>query len=132
MFKRFACLLIVCLTVIAFTFINFDYVFSDYEKQTVFYKGQGGSLSKEVVGGFNFLGVLGQSIVLSEEETKKVIENLNAKIVFIEEIGETTNYYCYTNKLKYGVTLKKQRVNLHLSTTNGKITLGTPLIFGSF
>ena len=132
MFKRLFYLTACSLLFVALTFFNYTSPFNGLNKEVIFYKDGGGSLAKEVTGKFNFLGSLGESTTLSIEETKALFESLSAKVMFIEEVEGTKNYYCYTNSLKNGVVLKNEKVNLHFSLSNGKITVGTPLIFGSF
>ena len=130
MFKRLFLLMASVVILLSLTFFNYDNIFSG--KKSTYYKGTFGSTGKEVKGTFNFLGSFGESARLTKEEVENLFYNLSPTLLVIEEVGETTNYYCYTNDLKSGVRLKNQVVNLHISESNGVITVGTPIIFGSF
>ena len=71
-------------------------------------------------------------IFTDEISVDKILEDFSAKVVFIEETAEQTSYYAYSDKIKYLKILDGKRVNLHISTSNEKIKIGSPIIFGSF
>lgn len=69
----------------------------------------------------------GDAFLLSD-----VLEKYGATLLFSEEVGDVICYYAYSPVLPYRATLYGKTVNLQIATENQRITLGTPLIFGSF
>ncbi len=75
----------------------------------------------------------GESGVLKNGvEIQSVILAFNAKIVFVEQINETENFYCYSPKIKGYTRLKGEKINLHFAKGKTKVKVGSPIIFGSF
>ena len=76
----------------------------------------------------------GESCEIFTEEISvdKILADFSAKIVFIEETAQQTSYYAYSDKIKYLKILDGKKVNLHISTSNEKTKIGSPIIFGSF
>lgn len=62
-----------------------------------------------------------------------VLKKYNAKVVMQKENSIGKNVYAYSKDVKYIERVGGKRVNLHIFISkNGKITLGSPLIYGSF
>ena len=46
--------------------------------------------------------IKGESCFIDKSvDVDKILNEFNAKVVFIEEIDGTTNYYCYSKQIKY-------------------------------
>ena len=63
---------------------------------------------------------------------KKLLEELNAKIVMTEDASEGNSYYAYSKKIRYCKTINDKKINLHIFVGKTGITVGTPIIYGSF
>lgn len=76
----------------------------------------------------------GESVTYTNGKTAEIlIEEYAAEILFEEEADGVLNYYCYAQSLPYEAELYGERVNLHVATDGkGRVTAGTPLIFGGF
>jgi hypothetical protein len=66
------------------------------------------------------------------QTARKQIINKNAHLVF-SECGEwgVCEYY-YSNKLSNYTIVKGKKVNIHIAYGKNSLTIGTPLIYGSF
>ena len=60
------------------------------------------------------------------------LDRYAAKLLFSEQAGDVTVYYAFSPLLTYRAALCGQTVNLQIAVENERVTLGTPLIFGSF
>lgn len=67
----------------------------------------------------------------------KVSENellgcLKAQVVKVERVGDITLYYAYSHRMSNGVYVDGKKVNVQIAVTDSAITLGSPLIMGSY
>ena len=83
--------------------------------------------------------VYGESVSLikdvknSTSFIQSVLKKYNAKVVIKSENSIGTNVYAYSKNIKYIEKVGGKRVNLHIFIyKSGQITLGSPLIYGSF
>ena len=84
--------------------------------------------------------IKGESIFVdnknSESAINEYIEALlikyKAKIQLVEVASYGKSEYYYSNKIPNYVIINGYRVNVHISISSYGITIGTPLIFGSF
>ena len=75
----------------------------------------------------------GESCVVENDYTvAQILKDFNAKVVKTETHDNGTSIYAYSSKIKYKKNLFGSVVNLHVELSNGKITLGSPIIYGSF
>ncbi len=68
----------------------------------------------------------------NDEQAEKFIEDMHAKILFVEQIEGITIYYCYTRKIPKSKLVGGVKVNLVVATSDGKISVGSPLLKGSY
>ncbi len=108
--------------------------FSAVEGERRFYLDSPSSQAKreESLSLFDIARVRGESLSLSAKEGEEMIAALSAKVLFIEEIGETRAYYCYTPKYHGGVLIGEYLVNLQVAVTMERCVVGSPIIFGGF
>ena len=112
-------------------------LFSDYASSFEVYFFDYSSLSgvksvqkNEYVFCFNLRG---ESCVVENDYTaEQILSNFNAKIVKKEIHDNGVSIYAYSSKIKYKKQLFGKVVNLHIELSNGKITVGSPIIYGSF
>jgi hypothetical protein len=50
----------------------------------------------------------------------------------MEETEEGINYYAYTEKLTTEKIIRGKKINLHIFIGESEVTIGTPIIYGSF
>ena len=77
--------------------------------------------------------IKGESVIFyNEEKVIKLISDLSAKKMFCEN-GE--NFHCeyyYTDKIDDYVILNGEKINLHVCYLEDYISVGTPIVFGSY
>jgi hypothetical protein len=61
-----------------------------------------------------------------------LIERLGVEVFDIQILDNHTIYYGYTRKLRGGVAVDDTLVNIQIAIRGGRVTVGTPLILGSF
>jgi hypothetical protein len=54
------------------------------------------------------------------------------EIFYIESVDDGVSFYAYSKNVKYLRMLNGKKVNLHVSLSNGKVYLGSPIIYGCF
>lgn len=89
---------------------------------------------------FNAFMVKGESLFLpfnkNESAVNEYIGSLlseyNAKLQLIESASFIDSEYYYTNKITNYVIINGNKVNIHVAKGRSGITVGTPIIFGSF
>lgn len=67
-----------------------------------------------------------------DSDYQSLLKKLNAKLVFVENIGDTVSEYYYSNALPYKEVIKGNKVNLHIAKSSEQIVVGTPIIYGAF
>ncbi len=138
MFKKCLALTLALLTIFSINLINNKPLFSKYGNEFTVYVGNGGSLSKIIE--VNYLEYLVQgkikgescSFVDAEFDLNAFLADYNAKLIEVESTDEQVSYYAFSPDLKYSQNLFGAKVNLHVSVNNDRITVGSPLIYGSF
>lgn len=78
--------------------------------------------------------IYGQSICFEGDMDTyfKLLKDLSVKECFVENVQEIKVFYGFSNKLKDFTIVDEKKVNIQIAFRNGKITVGTPLILGSF
>ena len=66
------------------------------------------------------------------EIVRDLTEKYHAKILFIEEVGGVTSYYCYTPAWTDGLILYGKKINLHIAIGGNQLAVGSPIIFDGF
>ena len=105
-------------------------------------------VQKTSIGIFDLQGVKGESVVFEiktdtggryatnieiyDNVVRKILDKYRAEVRFVEEVADTTSYYCYTTLWKDALYLKGEYINLHIAVNNECCSVGTPIIFGGF
>lgn len=63
---------------------------------------------------------------------REFLSSMNAELVFKEDTEEGTSYYAYSNRIRYKRTVCGKVVNLHVFIGKSGVTVGSPIIYGSF
>ena len=62
----------------------------------------------------------------------EIATHYGGKILFQEEVDGVVSYYAYTTRWKDGLYINGKKVNLHIAVGQGRIAVGTPIIFDGF
>lgn len=75
--------------------------------------------------------VCGESTVYQNFDLDGFLKQVGGKIVFVEELSDSVNYYCTAN-LPYSVNLYGKKINLHVSVRSDSARVASPIIFGGY
>lgn len=129
-FLMIACLTGVWLASIRPEFYGFSESFEIYSKLN-----SSGEIYKANVNFFHRYGnIKGESFKCEKDSFNihKFIDKFDVTIIFTEEIDEGTSYYGYSNKIKYKKQFNGRTINVHIFVGKEQVTVGSPIIFGSF
>lgn len=135
--KKIIIVALTFLSVFAVYVGNHQPVFSGYAKNFEVYLASPSSNARIVSVNVRqyptLINVYGESFKANKEnfDLKGFLEDFNAQIVFVESISEGTCYYAYSPKIKYRAQIYGSVVNLHVFVGDS-VTIGAPIIFGSF
>lgn len=78
--------------------------------------------------------IYGQSVCFegTTDNYFELLKDLRLKECFVENIENIKVFYGFSNKLKDFTVVNGEKVNIQVAYREGKITVGTPLILGSF
>ena len=84
--------------------------------------------------------IKGESVFLNERNSKGIIDefinnflnNYEAKIQLLERGDLVNSEYYYSNKIAKHVIINGCRVNVHIAKSDYGVTIGVPIIYGSF
>ncbi len=116
-------------------FLNNPPVFKDYAEETTVYSMRESSQAGEKFPCYALVnGKVGESCEISEEDfsLSECIKYFKAEIIFSETAGGVTSYYLYSPSISRSKTLRGEKINLHIAFDNGRVVMGSPLIYGGF
>lgn len=93
------------------------------------------ALIKNRLSPLDFSLMEGESVSFSYTdilEVEKLMQDFQAQVLFTENVGGTTSYYCYSPHMRSGVRLGEYFVNLHIAVRGDRCAVGSPMIFGGF
>ena len=136
MFKRLCVIIVAVMLIISGYFINSRPVFVEYSNNFEVYLNSASSsaqIANTKFGFFSVKNIRGESFKIDIEDfnIEDFLNDYSARIVFVEEIEQGVSYYAYSPKIKYRSKLFGQTINLHIFIGK-QVTIGAPLIFGSF
>ncbi|MBQ0017017.1 MAG: YwmB family TATA-box binding protein, partial [Clostridiales bacterium] len=78
--------------------------------------------------------IKGESITFKGSKSKilSYLKILNAEIVLTENMDNIYSVYAYSKNIPDYVYINHQKVNIQISCTDDTVSIGTPLILGSF
>jgi hypothetical protein len=137
MFKKL-CLVVLSLVFILFIGIaNEAPMFSGYAREYEIYTESASSNARIIKANKNIYPFItakvGESCKIKGVfELHKFLADMKAEIVLIEPTGEGTSYYAYSKNIRYLKTIRGKRVNLQVFIGKTSVTVGSPIIYGSF
>ena len=136
--RKIICVVIALLfTLIVHSFIDTPIFKGESDKITL-YLGNSSSACQmatiDVKDYYKYTGVCGESVVVQKQgfNLTSLLKKYGASVIFSEQIAEGENYYCYSPKLKYRRVLNGKIINLHVFVGESSVSMGSPMIFGSF
>ncbi|MBP5466672.1 MAG: hypothetical protein J6Y43_03820 [Clostridia bacterium] len=118
--------------------INAQPVFYGYSEDiTLYSKRHGSDCNMISVFGIGYIFVFtktGESFSADKKnfDIDKFLKDFNAEKVFEEHTFDTDSKYFYSKDIKYCEILYGKKVNIQLSVKNDRVTVGTPVIYGSY
>lgn len=79
-----------------------------------------------------FLRTAGESVRYEGNRWEELKIRYRAEVLFTEEAGGVTNYYCYSPCFTKSVSIGGYTVNFHVAVSAERTAAGTPLVFGGF
>ena len=113
-------------------------VFYGFSEKYCLYLNDNSSMAVQVVADkpfYPFMAkVKGESCKVEKDDfsMQEFFESFDAELVFIEEIDGITCYYGYSEEIKFSRLVNGNLVNLQVAVAENSVTVGTPIIFGSF
>lgn len=138
MFKKILCLLMVAMVFCSIGVINSKPVFLGKAERFELYVGSNSSTAEIVcvdASDYSFIkDVKGESFKTSDKNfnVESFFDEYKADLVFVEEVNGVRSYYGYSTKIRYGKIINGKRINVHVAIAQNEITVGTPIIYGSF
>lgn len=130
---------VLCLIVVSIIFlINSTSLFYSFNGKNEVYLKNNSSVANIVsVKGEKvkkYISKKGEAIFIEKEELSpiKIMEEFNAKLVFLEKIDEGVSYYAYSKDIKYVKWVRGEKINLHIFIGKNGTKIGSPIIYGSF
>ncbi len=138
MLKKTAVAFAICFVLLISWGENNKPVFFDYADSYEVYRESNSSSAKMLNAGaleIMFMsGKTGESCQISIEgfDVDRFLEDFNAEVCFVEKTATTLSYYAYSKRIPYRQTVRGKKVNLHVCIGESVVTLGSPIIYGSF
>lgn len=81
-----------------------------------------------------FTQVLGESVTFecSKQNALKLISEMKCNLIELENINGLYTYYGYSNNIDNYTYVNNQKVNVELAYSNGRVTIGSPIILGDY
>jgi len=137
MFKKVFCLLSALVVLSAAWVVNSKSDFSSYASSFEVYSLTSSSSAlieiktkNDLLLSFNRYGT--SCVVDNLVTVEQIINDFNAKILFIETTENGISYYAFSENLKYRASIKGEVINLHIFDNGEFLKIGSPIIFGSF
>jgi hypothetical protein len=128
----------VILTFVCVGYVNSKPLFSKYSENFIVYVGSNSSnaeiLTVDSKDYMSLKKVTGESVKISSSnfDVYDFFEKYNAEIVFTETVDGVVSYYGYSKDIKYQTIIGGKRINLHVAKAKNLVTVGSPIIYGSF
>lgn len=136
MLKKLYITFIAAFFVFALALLNNPPAFYGFSAEKTAYIGSESSQAViEDFGALEFVnGIKGESCRVKAEnfDLDAVIKNYSAEIIKVERVAGTVSYYFFSPVFKNSVTIGGEKINLHIAVNNEQVTMGTPLIYGSY
>lgn len=107
---------------------SYTFFVGDTSKNCKEVKTDGNALFKKMT----LSSVCGECVEYSSSfDFENYLKTVNGKIVFVETLSDSVNYYCKAD-LPYSVKLYGEEINLHICVRENGVKLASPIIFGGY
>lgn len=106
----------------------------NYSDNVLIYTGANSSnatVKRVDAGHLSLEKIYGESCLL-DLSVEEIFDKFNVKILFSEVAENVTCYYGYSKIFPYKKKVNGKIVNVHVAVEDGRVTFGTPIIYGSF
>ncbi len=113
-------------------------IFYDYAKTFEVYLHASSSVTPSTsVNGLQFLAINGKKGEACKTDRENFdldvfLKKFGATIKRVENTADSVNYYAFSPYIRYSEKIGGKTVNLHISIAKEVVTLGSPIIYGSF
>ena len=134
MLKKIITVILSALIVVVVFFLNATPIFNEHVEALELYTSLGSDGLIVKADEKILLGrIKGESFRCeSDFDYLKFINEYDGEILKVEKIPQGVSYYCYTDKIKYSKEFNGKKINLHVFVGENSVTVGSPVIFGSF
>ena len=138
MLKKFSYIILAVFVAVLVSVYNSKPLFFGLNENYVVYKVDGSSCAVQTVIDtlyYPFMArVKGESCKIERLgfDVKSFFDRYNAEIVFTENLEGVTCYYGFSDDINFCSMLNGKLVNLHVAVAKDYVTVGSPIIFGSF
>lgn len=67
-----------------------------------------------------------------DREVKDLMKRLSVRIVEMQDIDGVKIYYGFSARLRGGIIIGREKINIQIAQKDNKITVGIPIIVGSY
>lgn len=106
----------------------------NYTDKVLIYTGSNSSnavVKRVDTGYFSFDKIYGESCSLNLSP-QEIFDKFDVEVKFCEVAENVVCYYGYSKKFPYRKKINGKVVNVHVAVEGDRVTLGTPIIYGSF
>ena len=123
--------------ILSFCFISKAPVFKGYAKTFQVYKFDSASSNFLTVSEleYYFVGkIKGESFSMDSKDfnLEQFLKSFNAKVLMVEKIAHGASIYAFSPQIRYRNSIGGHTINLHIFLGGNTVTVGAPLIYGSF
>lgn len=138
MIKRLTVSFLITAIIFGLYIVNFQPIFNQYASNYQVCLFENSSSAKIVnvtkSGFFALKNVKGESCKIKKKDFSldEFLREFDAELVHVEEIEQGISYYAFSKKVKYKQKVFGKIINLHVFIGKEEITVGAPIIYGSF
>ncbi len=127
--------------ILAFSLVGEKSLIFNVEGDYTFYLESSSSNAKIITVDYNsakeikksLKNVCGESVTTTlKEDIEKEIDRLKAELIFSEKVDNIIINYYYSDKISAYKTINGRKINVQTAINDDIITIGSPIIFGSF
>lgn len=91
-----------------------------------------GGVAKDVAKTLDTITGISFSFSGGDDDICDFLEKVDAVVLRCENVGNITSYFAYSKKMKNGIRVDGEMVNIQIAQCGDKITIGSPIILGEY
>lgn len=138
MLKKSLYIIFALTLIVSLSIYNSKPLFYELGDDYLIYTVDGSSLAEQVLCDTPFYPLMarvkGESCKIEKSgfNVEEFFKSYNTEILFSESVDGVTSYYGYSKEIKFLAKIGGKAVNLHVAVAENSVTVGSPIIFGSF